>query len=83
MTTRTPAQRIHVAPSRSGWIVSVRTQTHAVFVGTNARERAVEWALKLAESVRLHGPVVVDVDGTDDRGPTHSHDRNPRGRLAS
>jgi hypothetical protein len=76
MITRTEPQRIDVTPSRTGWTVSAGGATHAVFVGKNARERALDWALRLAEARRPEVPVLVVVANPGDGGATH-------GRLAS
>jgi xanthine/CO dehydrogenase XdhC/CoxF family maturation factor len=73
-TQRTETQRIEVAQSKASWIVSAGGTTHAVFVGKCSRERAIEWALRLAESRRPHGSVVIVVT---------TPPIQPEGRLAS
>lgn len=69
------SHQIHVTASRTGWTVSVSNETHAVFVGERARARAVEWALRLTESLWSQHPVVVVIDGTKAPSPARVHAR--------
>lgn len=79
MSSFDDSHRIHVTASRTGWTVSVSNETHAVFVGERARGRAVEWALRLTESLWSQHPVVVVIDGMEAPSRARVHSR----RVAS
>jgi hypothetical protein len=74
--------RIQVSSSISAsgriWTVFVAGQSHAIFSGERAKERAVDSALWLAEDLRRNGTVQVVVDS-----PEHRRRATDTGRLAS
>ena len=69
MATINSLHHISVSSSRSAsgriWTVFVSGQSHAIFSGARAMERAIDSALWLAEDLRRKGTVQVVVDPAD------------------
>jgi hypothetical protein len=84
MATIDLTHRIGVSSSSCGsdrtWNVFVAGERQAAFTGKDAKGRAIESALSLAEELRLDGSVLVIVEPTE---PGSAVTRVVRSRLAS
>jgi hypothetical protein len=83
MKSMEPSQRIRVLSSTSAfgrsWDVVVDDEPHASY-SDGSKSRALEWALRLAEDLRMSGAVIVEVE--PDAGERNTR-RVVRGRIAS
>lgn len=72
-------RNIRLSPDGANWALSLDGVSQAIFRGRAARERALEAALRLAETLRPEAPVLVVVETPDQPRPV----RIARMRLAS